>query len=618
MVIITLAGQSLRFKNSGYTQVKYKLDYLGRPIIENILRFIPRETSLLIILNKKFGDEIYLNNILVSLGFENTDIVELEDTAGQLITLHEGLIKTKLNIPQNEPVTVYNGDTIRLSNYWDLTENINAIEVFEAEGDHWSFVDKLGEVSIVREKERISNLCSTGLYHFKNVNFLLYHIPRYLKNAKRQKEFYIAPFYDYLISLQLGVFSYLNSKDNFILCGTPSEYELSLRLLDTKVPFTSRFRSRNEIELVTESLKQEKLSGNNYFGNKITEYFKDRFNFNSFLTPSATAAMEMICDIIPFSEGDEVIIPSYTFVSSALPFTRKGWKVVFCDSREDHPNLDLEHAKSLVNQKTRALVIVNYGGLFFQEEDLEFFKEKNILIIEDAAQSIGSFIYQNENQKKYFGSLGDLAIMSFHYTKNIGCGEGGLLIVNNNNFLEQAYIAQEKGTNRTNFLKGKSDKYRWIGMGSSYLLNELSASLLLSQLINLDVITNKRVSVLDHYWSNIEDSHLFKKQPVFNKIYNNGHLFYLEFKSNVVRENFQFFMKSKGIECNPHYQCLHKSPFAHQFLSQESLKSLPNAEKFEQNLIRLPVHTNLTNDQLISITDSINEYSKKPGSLHNN
>lgn len=608
MIVVLLVDQSPEFKKLGYKKVNYKLKYNENYIVKHLLQFLPRNKNLLIILNKKNNDKKFVNDILKRLNFQYTDIVEIEDVEGQLNKLYEGLRKTKINPPLNESLTVYNGDKIRLSIQWDLPESVNAIEVFEAEGEQCNFVDKIGKASIVSENKRISNLCSTGLFHFQNLKFFNDNVNQYLNKKKFQKS--IAEFYDYLISKNHKIYSYLNSEDNFIPFGTPNDYEQSLVSEPIKIPFTSRHRSPSDIEFIGESLTNEKLNGNNIFGNKVLDFLDDNFRFKSFLTPSATAAMEMICDIIPFSHGSEVIIPSYTFVSSALPFTKKGWKVVFCDSREDHPNINLEHAKSLVNENTKAIVIVNYGGLFSQFDELEYFKNRGILVIEDAAQSINSFIIEANNKKRYFGSLGDLAIMSFHYTKNIGCGEGGLLIVNNQEFIEQAYIAQEKGTNRTNFLRGITDKYRWIGIGSSYLLSELCASLLMSQLINLDSITTKRVSILEYYWDNILDSKLFSKQPYFDNIYNNGHLFYLLFNDQVHRDNFQFFMKEKGVECNTHYQCLHKSPFSEKNLNDQFLKNLSNAEKFEQKLIRLPVHTNITNDQLSSIVKSINEFSK--------
>jgi len=609
MIVLTIAGQSSRFKNEGYSTVKYKLDLCGKSIIENILSYIPKKSKILLVINKKFNDKQFFQEILEKMQFDFFYIAEIGDTDGQLISLELGLSQIDKYISKNEPLTIYNGDTIRMIRTWE--RNDNSIEVFKEIGSHWSFVDTIGKVSLVREKQRISEYCSSGLYHFESLGFFRKHFKSYLNISDDSKEFFIAPFYDYLIQQGHEIKSYLSARKNFLLCGTPEEYETTINSFRKRIPFTSRFKSPDEKSIVSEALDNEKLSGNSTFNQKAIRLLENKFGFTSFLTPSATAAMEMICDIIPKENNSEVIIPSYTFVSSALPFTRKGWKVVFCDSLEYHPNIDLEKAKLLISKNTKAIVIVNYGGIFFQQEALNFFKNRGIIIIEDAAQSIGSFWIDRNSNKRYFGSIGDLSVMSFHYTKNIGCGEGGLLIVNDKKYIEQAHIAQEKGTNRTNFLTGKVDKYKWLGNGSSYLLGDLTASLLYSQLLKLEEITDKRREIINYYQKYIEESTLFIKQKDFENIYNNGHIFYLLFRDESIRKNFQFEMNIRGIECSSHYQCLHKSPFAMNYLPDQFSKHLTNADRFEKNLIRLPVHFNITEQELKHIVKSINDFSKK-------
>jgi dTDP-glucose pyrophosphorylase len=228
MLIITLAGSSNRFFKAGYKIVKYKLPFKKSTVIENILSYIPPNIKLLIILNKKFDDFEFLNNILIVNNFKNFKIVEINDTLGQLESVFNGLLEAKNFVNNSDSVTIFNGDTIRKLNNWENFDGEGAIETFITEGDHWSFVDKIGDVSVVKEKNRISNYCSTGLYYFKNVMMILDNYENYLSVAM-ENELYVAPFYNFLIEQNINIKSFLVEKNNFIFCGTPVEYQDSIQ-----------------------------------------------------------------------------------------------------------------------------------------------------------------------------------------------------------------------------------------------------------------------------------------------------------------------------------------------------------------------------------------------------
>ena len=226
MVVITLAGASSRFFSEGYSVVKYKLEFNGRSIIENILSYIPKDEKILLVLNQKFNDYLYIKDLLNKLGFLKFKVIEISDTKGQLETLYLSLNIVNTFIDNNEEIVVYNGDTVRAINKWSKFPENGYIEVFEAVGNHWSFVDKIGLVENVTEKVRISNYCSSGLYVFQNKKLLLDNYQKYISQV--QSELYIAPFYQYLISHKFHIYSGLVSSDSFVFCGTPFEYEKSI------------------------------------------------------------------------------------------------------------------------------------------------------------------------------------------------------------------------------------------------------------------------------------------------------------------------------------------------------------------------------------------------------
>lgn len=226
MIVITLAGESSRFFSKGYNIVKYKLEYNERSIIYNILDFIPREEKLLIIANKKFNDVVFLNDLLIQLNFSNFRVCEIDSTRGQFESVLLGLSLVEGFWDKEEYLTIYNGDTIRKSKNWSFDDCDGYIEVFEDNGIHWSFVDTLGKVNLVTEKNKISNFCSSGLYYFKEISFFLKYVDEYLSSI--DKEFYVAPYYNILIKRKLSIKSGLINSGDLIFCGTPEEYIVSL------------------------------------------------------------------------------------------------------------------------------------------------------------------------------------------------------------------------------------------------------------------------------------------------------------------------------------------------------------------------------------------------------
>ncbi|MHA8067525.1 hypothetical protein V7S76_12705 [Aquirufa sp. ROCK2-A2] len=228
MILITLAGDSSRFFKEGYAQVKYKLDYGDKSIIATIVDYIPRNEKLLIVLNKKYHDYDYINNLLIQMRFREYKIVEIENTIGQFDTVIQGLSNAKEFWTENDSLTVYNGDTIRKINQWTYDECDGHIEVFHAEGNHWSFVDNIGVVKNVTEKQRISNYCSSGLYFFNKIKYIIDFGPEYMNSAIQ--ECYVAPFYNVLINKGLIIKSDVEDIKHFVFCGTPNEYVESVKI----------------------------------------------------------------------------------------------------------------------------------------------------------------------------------------------------------------------------------------------------------------------------------------------------------------------------------------------------------------------------------------------------
>ncbi len=353
------------------------------------------------------------------------------------------------------------------------------------------------------------------------------------------------------------------------------------------IPLHQRHPSQNEKKYLLQVLEDGILSGGGTFLKRCEHWFEEILTSpKALLTHSCTGALEISALLLDINEGDEVIVPSYTFVSTANAFALRGAKLRFADSLPDHPNIQLETILPLVNSKTRAIVVVHYGGMAVDMDPiLDFAKEKKITVIEDAAHSIHAN-YKN----KPLGSLGDLSCFSFHDTKPIGCGEGGILAIQNEEFIEKAVWMYDKGTNRQDFLAGKSIDYQWKSLGSSYNATELQAAVLLSQLEESDRIFSMRQKVWDRYIFNLQHHLKYATLPKQNSFGNhNTSVFYILCDSINRKQELQKALAKNDIQSAGHYLCLHQSPY----IASRNNDFCPNAVSIEGRLLRLPIYSGL-------------------------
>lgn len=346
-----------------------------------------------------------------------------------------------------------------------------------------------------------------------------------------------------------------------------------------------------------------KLSGNGKYTQKCQQFLKEKYGFGKcLLTTSCTDALEMAALLIKIQPGDEVIMPSYTFVSTANAFVLRGAKIVFADSRKDHPGLDEDSIESLITGKTKAIIPVHYAGVACDmDKIMEVANRHSVFVIEDAAQAIDSYYTGKDGVKRALGSIGHLAAFSFHETKNIISGEGGMLAINDMQFEQRAEIIWEKGTNRAAFFRGEVDKYGWVDMGSSFLPSEIIAAFLWAQLENLNEIQTRRTSHWNTYYKSLKEwaSHNEIQLPYVPEFSStNAHMFYLVCKDVSQRTLLINKLKEKGILAVFHYLSLHKSPFYHE---KHSGRRLPNSDHFSDCLVRLPLFYDLKEKELQKI-----------------
>ena len=373
------------------------------------------------------------------------------------------------------------------------------------------------------------------------------------------------------------------------------------------IPFNTPYLSGKENEYVLKAVKNRKLSGNGQFSVNCHNFFKRELsNQKNLLTNSCTDALEMTAILANIQPGDEVIMPTYTFVSTANAFILRGAKIIFVDSREDHPGMDEEKIEEVINEKTKAIVSVHYAGVACDmDKILAIAKKYNLLVIEDAAQGIDSFY-----NGKPLGSIGDMGCFSFHETKNIQCGEGGLLAINNSKFKERAEIIWEKGTNRSAFWRGEVDKYNWVDIGSSYLPSEITAAFLYAQLEELENIQNKRKAIWNQYndgLSSLKDIGVgLPNLPKYAT--NNAHMFYLVCRTPKERTQLIEHLKQNNINAVFHYICLHDSPF---YKNKHDGREMPNAKLYEERLVRLPLWIEMVDTQAEQIVNKALDFYNK-------
>lgn len=366
------------------------------------------------------------------------------------------------------------------------------------------------------------------------------------------------------------------------------------------IPFNKPFLTGKETHYIYDAVNTGKLSGNGKYTKMCQEYFQTTFGFGKcLLTTSCTDALEMAAILLDIKEGDEVIMPSYTFVSTANAFVLRGAKIIFADSRKDHPGIDEDQIEKLITIKTRAIVPVHYAGVACDMDKIMGLAEKyKLFVVEDAAQAIDSYYTGKDGIKRALGSIGHLAAFSFHETKNIISGEGGMLVVNDERFKERAEIIWEKGTNRSAFFRGEVDKYGWVDVGSSFLPSEIIAAFLWAQLENLQKIEEKRLKHWKQYYDGLKgwsEQNGISLPKIPENATNNAHMFYLVCESGEQRSFIIEELKASKISAVFHYLSLHKSPF---YKEKHGNGTLPNAEYYSETLIRLPFFYELTEEDI--------------------
>lgn len=373
------------------------------------------------------------------------------------------------------------------------------------------------------------------------------------------------------------------------------------------IPFNKSFLSKKSHDYALKSMESNFHVGDGPFTNLCQNFFKEKFGFkHALLTTSCTHALEMCALLLDFKKGDEIIMPSYTFVSCANAFIREGARVIFCDSNKDSPNMDLNHLENLINPNTKAVLAVHYGGASCDMERLaKIVSDNDLLLIEDAAQAINSFY-----NDKPLGSFGDLSTFSFHGTKNISCGEGGLLAINNSDFIERAEIIREKGTNRKEFIKGKVDKYRWVDIGSSYLPSDILAAILYGQIEELDKIHNHRMNAWNKYNSEIiiRNNSPFTINRYLINANHNGHIFSITFDKKRERDNFIKYMYNNQVQVVSHYQSLHNAPYYKKI--SKSIVDCKYSDRFTNGLVRLPLFQGIDDQELKKVINLVNIYQE--------
>lgn len=367
------------------------------------------------------------------------------------------------------------------------------------------------------------------------------------------------------------------------------------------IPFNKPYCSGRELKYIETVCHSTTMSGNGEFTKKCQKFFEEKYGFKKcLLATSGTDALEMCAMLCGLKPGDEVIIPSYTFVSTALAFLREGAKVVFADSGSNNPNVRAEDIEPLIIEKTKVIAVVHYAGVACDMDAIMALAEKfNLLVVEDAAHSVDSFY-----KGKPLGGIGHLGAFSFHETKNISSGEGGMLVVNDERFIRRSEIIWEKGTNRAEFYRGMVNKYGWCDMGSSFLPSEFNAAYLWAQLEQLDDIQSKRKHIWQMYYDGlkgkVDPRIVLPELPEYAT--NNAHMFYLLCPSLDYRTKLMGYLKEKGIQTTFHYLPLHSSAY---YNDKHDGRVLGNCDRYGDTLVRLPLFYELTDDEVNKIVDAI-------------
>jgi len=364
-----------------------------------------------------------------------------------------------------------------------------------------------------------------------------------------------------------------------------------------KIPFNIPYLPEKANVYIQEALESRKHCGNHTFGQRCIELMEEKYGFYKvFLTTSCTTAMEMGALLPDLNPGDEVILPSYTFSSTANAVVLRGAKPVFCEVTPDTMNIDVSRIESLITERTKMIAPIDYAGIPCEIDKIMKLAEKyNLMVMQDAAQSFHSF---NKNGKPC-GSMPTLAAFSFHETKNISCGEGGALVINDPNLIQRAHFLQEKGTDRSLVLKGVKSKYSWVDLGSSFLLSDILSAMLLSQLEHVEKIVKMRGVVTNTYrelFQPYADNGYLKIPVIPEKVVINNHAFFVIFDTEENQQQFISLLKEKNIYAYIGYLPLHSSPMGQRFGYQAD--DLPVTEDLASRIVRLPFYSELQGDSL--------------------
>lgn len=371
------------------------------------------------------------------------------------------------------------------------------------------------------------------------------------------------------------------------------------------IPFNKPFLTGKEAHYMYQAVYTGKLSGNGVFTKKCQNFFEDKYGFKkAIMTTSGTDALEMaaiLCDVKP---GDEVIVPSYTFVSSALAFVRQGARIIFADSCDDNPNIDVDKIEALITDKTKVIVPVHYAGVACDmDKIMDIANRHNILVVEDAAQAIDSYY-----KGKPLGGIGHFGCFSFHETKNVTAGgEGGLLTVNDERFIRRAEIIWEKGTNRAEFFRGMVNKYGWVDTGSSFLPSEINSAFLWAQLESLQTIQTRRKAIWKQYYKGLKplaEQGFFNMPDIPEYATNNAHMFYFVCRNLDERTALISFLKDNGVLAVFHYLSLHLSDYYREH-HEGDIPDLPSCDKYADCLVRLPLFFELKDEEVEMIVSKI-------------
>lgn len=372
------------------------------------------------------------------------------------------------------------------------------------------------------------------------------------------------------------------------------------------IPFNKPFIAGKELYYIAQAVFSGHIAGDGAFTHKCNSFLEKKLKAKKvLLTHSCTAALEIAALLSDIQEGDEVILPSFTFVSTANAFCLRGATPVFVDIRQDTLNIDENLIEQAITDRTKAIIPVHYAGVGCEMDTImEIARRYNLLVIEDAAQGVSSQ-YKGRN----LGTIGDIGTYSFHETKNFISGEGGALVINNERFIERAEIIREKGTNRSKFFRGEIDKYTWVDIGSSYLPSDIVAAFLYAQLEHIDIINKRRQKIFDYYYATLqplEEQGLLQLPQIPHSCQCNNHLFYILLSDEQRRDSLMRYLKKEGIHAFFHYLPLHSSPMGRNVGKLND--RLPITETISKRLLRLPCYYELTSAEQERVVLTIKHY----------